>query len=60
MIIFQQEYDGESIYDLDRDVSEALQGDYNPIIDGLPVDENGIQLGTFKVTITWELDDERS
>ncbi len=30
--IFQKDYDGESLYDLDRDVSEALLEEYNPVV----------------------------
>lgn len=50
--IFQKKYDGESLYDLDRDVSEAMMEEYNDIIGSLPVDENGFIAGEFTVTIT--------
>jgi hypothetical protein len=56
MILFQKEYDGESIYDLERDVSESLQGEYNALIHSIPEDEHGFQAGRFKVTIEWEND----
>ena len=46
--------DGESIVDLDRDVSEAFDADFNGEISKVPVNEFGIMEGTFKVTITWE------
>ena len=55
MIIFEKEYDGESIVDLDRDVYECLQEDYNQIMTKIPQDEFGFQKGTFKVTIEWTL-----
>jgi hypothetical protein len=55
MIIFEKEYDGESIVDLDRDVSECLQEDFNQIMTKIPTDEHGFQLGTFKVTVEWTL-----
>jgi len=52
--VFSKEYDGESLYDVYRDVSEALKVIYNPILNNIPQDEYGIQQGTFKVVITWE------
>jgi hypothetical protein len=54
MILFKKEYDGESIYDVERDVFETFQADYNALVHAIPVDEHGIQKGTFKVTIEWE------
>lgn len=51
--IFQKTYDGESIVDLYRDVSEAVQEKYNPALAQIPTDEHGFQKGTFKVTIEW-------
>ena len=53
MEIFSQVYSGESLYDLDRDVSEAISSEYNPKAAAVPVDEHGFQKGTFKVTIEW-------
>ncbi len=55
--LFKREYSGESLYDLDRDISEAFQKDYNPLMAQVPVDEHGFQKGTFTVTVTWS-DDE--
>lgn len=54
MELFSKEYDGESLYDVYRDVSEAFEVIYNPIINSIPQDEYRIQKGTFKVVITWE------
>jgi hypothetical protein len=51
-VIFEQEYDGESIVDLERDISECFDERFNPLVKDLP-DEYGIVEGTFKVTITW-------
>lgn len=61
LTIFEKEYDGESVYDVDRDVSEAFQGDFNPIVKQIPRDEHGFQQGVFEVTITWrpERDDRK-
>lgn len=51
--VFKKEYDGESIVDLTRDVSEAFVTAYNPAIDLIPVDAHGFQKGTFTVAIVW-------
>ena len=51
--IFKQEYYGDSLCDVYRDVSEALDETYNPKIRDIPVDEHGVSKGTFTVTITW-------
>lgn len=48
MIIFDKKYDGESLYDLGRDINEAIEESYE-----LPQDEHGFILGKFKVTIEW-------
>ena len=53
MIIFDKEYDGESIVDMERDVYEALNDEYE-----IPVDEYGFSKGIFRVTISWSEDDE--
>jgi len=53
MIIFEKEYDGESLCDLNRDVSEAFDADFNPIVSKIPTDKYGIQLGKFKVVMMW-------
>jgi len=52
-VIFSKAYDGESICDVDRDVSEAFQEDYNSLVKDIPSDEYGIQKGIFTVTVTW-------
>lgn len=52
-VLFQKEYDGESIVDFGRDMSEALLPEYNPRVIGLPSDEHGFAVGTFEVTIEW-------
>ena len=51
--LFEKDYDGESLYDLSRDMHEAFNEDFNPISKTIPSDEYGIHLGTFKVTIEW-------
>lgn len=54
MILFKKTYDGESLYDLGRDIAEALESQYNPLVDAIPTDEYGIQEGEFVVTIDWK------
>lgn len=58
MNIFEKDYDGESLYDLNRDIHEAFESDFNPTIDKVPTDEYGIHKGTFKVTIVWSEENE--
>lgn len=53
MILFEKEYDGESIVDLDRDISEFLDPNFNPIVDDVPKDEYGFHKGSFQVTIEY-------
>jgi hypothetical protein len=54
--IFKKEYDGESICDLSRDVSEAFDERFNPAVADIPEIEHGFPAGTFTVTITWKAD----
>ncbi len=53
MNIFEKEYDGESIYDVQRDVIEAFDARFNPMVKDIPQGEYGFQLGTFIVRIEW-------
>lgn len=52
--IFKKEYDGESIVDIERDIMESFNPDYNPSASDIPQDEFGFQQGKFVVTIEWE------
>ena len=56
LIIFHKNYDGESLYDLSRDIGEAFEGDFNPVINTVPQNEHGFQQGVFRVTIEWQAD----
>jgi hypothetical protein len=55
--IFREVYDDESLYDLGRDVSEALDPAYNDLVEDIPQDVHGFRRGSFTVTIVW--DDEQ-
>jgi len=50
-------YDGESLYDVNRDVADAFDEDCNPSVVLVPTDEYGLHQGSFKVTITWSEDE---
>ena len=52
--LFKKTYSGESLHDLDRDVSESLQEVFNPLVAQVPSDIYGFQTGIFTVTITWK------
>jgi hypothetical protein len=51
--IFTKEYSDEELYDVERDVMEALQEEYNPIVGNIPKDRDGFRTGTFVVSIDW-------
>lgn len=53
MNIFEKEYDGESLYDVQRDVIEAFDARFNPNVEDIPQDKYGFQRGTFTVKIEW-------
>lgn len=53
IVLFEKDYDAESLCDLGRDVEEAVTEDFNPEIPKIPVDEHGFQTGIFKVKIEW-------
>ena len=57
-VLFKKEYDGESIVDIDRDVSECFDTRFNPAAAQIPQDKHGIQQGKFTVQISWEPDEE--
>lgn len=58
MIVFDNDYDGESIVDMPRDIEEAFNSDFNSIILGIPVDEYNFMKGSFNVKIEWSASDE--
>ena len=52
MIIFDKEYTGESVVDMDRDVNEFFS---DSLIDDfeIPQDDDGVMQGSFRVTVQW-------
>lgn len=58
--LLRNEYDGESIVDMSRDISEGLDGDFNPSVKLIPEmdDFPGFWAGRFVVDITWVPDSE--
>lgn len=51
--IFEKEYIAEQLSDVERDISECLNEDFNPEVSDIPVGQYGFAEGTFKVTVTW-------
>lgn len=58
--IFKKEYDGESIVDLSRDISESLDEDFNPTVKDIPEMKGspGFWSGKFVVEVKWVPDRE--
>lgn len=58
-VLFEKKYDGEDLYDLSRDISEAIDEDYNPLIKKIPPmkDFEDFPSGTFTVSIVWTPDE---
>lgn len=53
MTTFQKEYSSEELCDVDRDITESFCPDYNPIMKGVPLDEDGFHKGKFKITVEY-------
>ena len=53
MNVFDKSYDGESIVDVGRDVYEAFDESFNPVVKDIPQDRHGISSGIFRVIIGW-------
>ena len=53
--IFEKRYCGESIVDLERNLSELFDPDYSPeLFEMIPDNKDGFLSGTFIVTVIWE------
>ena len=53
MKLFEKKYDGESMADIGRDVYEAFNKDFNPLVENIPQDVHGFPQGEFIVSIEW-------
>jgi hypothetical protein len=53
MELLNKEYDGESLSDITRDVTECFDTRFSPDVIEIPVDEHNLPKGIFKVVITW-------
>jgi hypothetical protein len=53
MELLNKEYDGESLSDINRDVTECFDTRFSPDVIEIPVDEHNLPKGIFKVVITW-------
>lgn len=57
LVILDKTYYGESIVDIDRDISEMFNEEYDPTIATIPRDEHGFMKGSFHVRVKWIPDD---
>ncbi len=53
LTLYVKQYDGEPLYDVQRDIIECFDGVFNEIAKSIPQDEHGFKTGTFTVTVTW-------
>lgn len=56
MKIFEKDYSSEELCDLSRDIHEAFDEKFNPIVADIPKDEYNFHKGNFTVLIFWEND----
>ena len=54
--LLERDYDGEGIVDIERDIIEALDTNYNQQAHRIALDEWNIPKGTFKLSLKWEWD----
>ena len=53
-VIFENKYSSEELCDVERDLYECFDGDFNPKVRDIPSDENGFhEGGYFKITVEW-------
>ena len=52
-VTFDKSYCGDEISDVYRDVSEAFEEPFNPVLLDIPKDEHGFQTGKFRIMIEW-------
>lgn len=53
VVIFQKEYDGESLYDLNRDITECFDPDFNDKVKQIP-DGDAFLSENFEVIVIWQ------
>jgi hypothetical protein len=53
LTVLDKVYDGESLYDVVRDLEESLNEQFNPIVAQIPKDQYNLQLGRFRITVEW-------
>lgn len=59
MITFKKSYSNESLCDLERDIFESFNPDYNPVMANVPCDETGFIDGKFVITVEYVSDRPR-
>jgi len=53
--IFDEEFDGEELFDIEREIANAFCDKLNPITKAIPRQEGSLTYeGKFKVSIIWE------
>ena len=57
IFLLKKTYCGESLCDVDRDVSEVFDPDFTPQAANIPRDEHGFSKGSFIVTVEWRNDE---
>lgn len=58
MELFKKKYDGESVIDCFRDLSEAMDPEFNPAAEEITSDNYGFPVGVFTITIEYTQFDE--
>ena len=57
-LLFNKIYCSEELYDVERDVSEAFDENFNVLMKDIPTDEHGFHDGTFTINITYDKGEE--
>lgn len=54
MKVFEKDYSSEELCDLGRDIYEAFNEQFNPVMADIPKDGYNFHRGSFTVRIVWE------
>ena len=54
MLLFEKEYNSESLFEVTKDIFELFNEEYNDDLKSIPTDEYGFAAGTFKLVVTYE------